>query len=38
MASGYKKDQLLIQEEETHVENSMEAEKRASEVNIRTTT
>lgn len=35
MNSDHKRDRLLIQEQETHIETSMEAEKRASEVNIR---
>jgi hypothetical protein len=37
MDTDHKRDQLLIQEQETHIESSMEAEKRTSEVNIRTT-
>jgi hypothetical protein len=37
MDSDRKRDQLLIQEQETHIETSMEADKRASLVNIRTT-
>ena len=37
MDSDRKRDQLLIQEQETHIETSMEADKRASLANIRTT-
>jgi hypothetical protein len=37
MDTGHKREQLLIQEQETHIETSMEADKRASELNIRST-